>query len=197
MPKLSMACSTAVPKCSLSKYGFQASGVRTTPNADRAETGRLPRFLSSVLNRPSHQVRREWASGERFQPAPTSGQSTGPPRKPPGNLPLSAALGLAESAARMGTGGSSGIRNLGVRPHFSAPVPFPQASISPTHAASQHNKTHVDQRVKPCWKNRPTLKLWRESPESERKSPNIPPPHHQGFWRKARKYTGISKPNQG
>ena len=54
-----------------------------------------------------------------------------------------------------------------------------------------------DHCVKPCWKNRPTLKLWRESPDSERKSPTIPPPHHQGFWRKARKYSGISKPPRG
>jgi hypothetical protein len=81
--------------------------------------------------------------------------------------------------------------------NFPPPVPFPQASISPTHAAPQHRKTHLDQHVKPCWKNRPTLKLWRESPDSERKSPTIPPSHHQGFWRKARKYSGISKPTQG
>ena len=80
---------------------------------------------------------------------------------------------------------------------FPPPVPFPQASISPTHAAPQHNKTHSDQRLKPWWKNRPTLKVWRESPDSERKSPTIPPPHHQGFWRKARKCSGISKPTQG
>ena len=81
--------------------------------------------------------------------------------------------------------------------NFPPPVPFPRAFISPTHAASQHNKTHSDQCVKPCWKNRSTLKLWRESPDSERKSPTIPPLHHQGFWRKARKYSGISKPTLG
>ena len=74
---------------------------------------------------------------------------------------------------------------------------FPQACVLQTHAAPQHNKTDSDQRLKPCWKNRPTLKLWRESPDSERKSPTIPPPHHQGFWRKARKCSGISKPTQG
>jgi hypothetical protein len=80
---------------------------------------------------------------------------------------------------------------------FPPPVPFPQASISPTHAASQHNEISVNQYVKPCWKNRPTLKLWRESPDSERKSLVIPPSHHQGFWQKARKYSGISKPTLG
>jgi hypothetical protein len=77
---------------------------------------------------------------------------------------------------------------------LSTPSSIPQASISPTHAAPQHNKTHSDQRVKPCWKNQPTLKLWRESPDSERESPTIPPLHHQGFWQKARKCSGISKP---
>ncbi len=71
-----------VSKCSLSKYGFRASGVRTRASADRAETGLLPRFLSSVLNRPSQEVRRELASGERFSAVSAPGQSTGLPRKP-------------------------------------------------------------------------------------------------------------------
>jgi hypothetical protein len=86
--------------------------------------------------------------------------------------------------------------NLVAPINFPPPVPFPQAAISPTHAASQHKKTISDQYAKPCWKNQPTLKLWREPPDSERKSPTIPPPHHQGFWQKARKYSGISKPSQ-
>ncbi len=66
----------SVLKFSLSQYGFRASGVRTTANADRAEAGHLPRFLSSVLNRPSQQLRRELASGERFSPVSAPGQST-------------------------------------------------------------------------------------------------------------------------
>jgi hypothetical protein len=73
----------------------------------------------------------------------------------------------------------SGIQQPGS--NFPPPVPFPGASISPTHAAPQHNKIILYQYFKPCWKNRLTLKLWRESPDSERKSPTIPPPHHQGF----------------
>ena len=64
------------------KYGFRASGVRTGASADRAETGLLPRFLSSVLKRPSQEVRRELASGERFSAVSAPGQSTGLPRKP-------------------------------------------------------------------------------------------------------------------
>ena len=67
---------------SLSKYGLWASEMRTTANVDRAATGHLPRFLRSVLNRPSHQVRREMASGERFSELSTTGQSTGLPQKP-------------------------------------------------------------------------------------------------------------------
>ena len=52
---------------------------------------------------------------------------------------------------------------------FPPQVLFPQACISRTHAAPQHDKTNSDHPVKPCWKNRPTLKLWREfSPDSER-----------------------------
>ena len=74
--------SISVTKCSLWKYGFRASGVRTGPSADRAETGLLPRFLSSVLKRPSQEVRRELASGERFSGLAASCQSTGLPQKP-------------------------------------------------------------------------------------------------------------------
>ena len=72
----------SVPKCSLSKYGFRASGVRTGESAHRAETGLLPTFLRSVLKRPSQEVRRELASGERFSGFSGPGQSTGLPRKP-------------------------------------------------------------------------------------------------------------------
>lgn len=103
----------AVPECSLSKYGFQASGVRTTAGADRAEIDLVFWFLSSVLNCPSQEVRRETASGERFSPVSTFRQSTGLPQKPQeicnaarGNLQRSEALGLAESNDRMGTGGA-------------------------------------------------------------------------------------------
>jgi hypothetical protein len=71
-----------VPKCSLSKYGFRASGVRTRASAGGAETGRLPRFLSSVLNRPSQEVWRELATGERYSAVSAPGQSTGLPQKP-------------------------------------------------------------------------------------------------------------------
>ena len=71
-----------VPKCSLSKYGFRASGVRTSASAHRAKTGLLPRFLSSVLKCPSQEVRRELASGERFSGFSGSCQSTGLHRKP-------------------------------------------------------------------------------------------------------------------
>ena len=117
--------------------------------------------------------------------------------KTPGNLRFTAPLEKGKYGVGKPTGAASEIRNLGVQPRFPPPVPLPQASISPTHAAAQHKKTISDQRVKPCWKNRPTLKLWRESPDSERKSPAIPPPHHQGFWRKARKYSGESKPAKG
>jgi hypothetical protein len=42
------------------------------------------------------------------------------------------------------------------------------------------DKTISNQRVKPCWKNRPTLKLWREPGDSEKKRRNIPLEHPQG-----------------
>jgi hypothetical protein len=41
-------------------------------------------------------------------------------------------------------------------------------------------KTISDQRLKPCWKNRPTLKLWREFAGSEKKRRNVAPMRHQG-----------------
>jgi len=55
---------------------IRASGVRTGARTDRAETGLLPRFLSSVLNRPSQEVWRELASGERIPGVFPPGQST-------------------------------------------------------------------------------------------------------------------------
>jgi hypothetical protein len=71
-----------VPKCSLSKYGFRASGVRTGASTDRAETSLLPGFSNFVLKRPSQKVRREWASGKRIPAVSAPGQSTGLSRKP-------------------------------------------------------------------------------------------------------------------
>ena len=55
--------------------------MQTTASIGRAQTGLMPWFLGSVLNRPSQQVRRECASEERFSAACGSGQSTGLPRK--------------------------------------------------------------------------------------------------------------------
>jgi hypothetical protein len=45
-------------------------------------------------------------------------------------------------------------------------------------------KTILDQRVKPCRKNQPTLKLWREFAGSEKKRRNIPLEHPQGRQKK-------------
>jgi hypothetical protein len=45
-------------------------------------------------------------------------------------------------------------------------------------------KTISDQRVKPCWKNQPTLKLWRELGHSEKKRRNVPLEHPQGRQKK-------------
>jgi hypothetical protein len=66
---------------SRSKYGFRASGVRTEASANCAESGLLPRLLSSVLKRPSRAARRELVSGERLSAVSASGQSTGRPPK--------------------------------------------------------------------------------------------------------------------
>lgn len=71
-----------VPVGSRLKYRIRASGMRTRASASRAEIGLFPRFLRSVLNRPSQEVRRELACGERFSAVFGSGQSTGLPRKP-------------------------------------------------------------------------------------------------------------------
>ncbi len=82
-PRTSASCwKISVPECSLPKYGFRASGIRTGVSAERAETGLLPRFLSAVLKRPSQEVRREMAYGERFSAFSAPRQSTGRLRKP-------------------------------------------------------------------------------------------------------------------
>jgi hypothetical protein len=42
----------------------------------------------------------------------------------------------------------------------------------------------ADGYVKPCWKNQPTLKLWRESGDPEKKRQNVPLEHPQGRQKK-------------
>jgi hypothetical protein len=69
-------------------------------------------------------------------------------------------------------------------PHCSLSVPTAPPVHFPTTLHRSTNKTISDQRVKPCWKSRPTLKLWRESGDSEKKHLNIPLEHHQGRQKK-------------
>jgi hypothetical protein len=66
------------------------------------------------------------------------------------------------------------------------PVSAPTASAIhfPTTLHRSINKAISDQRIKPCWKNRPTLKLWREFAVSEKKRRNIPLEHPQGRQKK-------------
>jgi hypothetical protein len=74
--------SRCVLKCSLSKYGFRVSGVRTGASVHRPETGHFSRLLTSVLNRPSQQAQREPAVGERFLSFSRLSRSIGPSQKP-------------------------------------------------------------------------------------------------------------------
>jgi hypothetical protein len=53
-------------------------------------------------------------------------------------------------------------------------------------------KTILDQCVTPCWKNRLTLKLWRDFAGSEKKRRNVAPMHHQSVPEKALFSTAIS-----
>ncbi len=149
------------------------------------------------MNRPSPELRRENGLGATEKPivAFSNPQANAP--KPQETCGSRRYLGRGNMRLENRLEQRVGFESSGFGLNSPPPVPFPKASISPTHAAPQHKKTISDQRVKPCWKNRPTLKLWRETLDSERKSPTIPPPHHQGFWRKARKCSGISKPTQG
>jgi hypothetical protein len=62
----------------------------------------------------------------------------------------------------------------------------------PNHAAPQHEKTILYQCVTPCWKNRLTLKLWRDFAGSEKKRRNVAPMHHQSVPEKALFSTAIS-----
>ena len=84
----------------------------------------------------------------------------------------------------MATGVGGRLQNLGVKPFFQFPVPTAPAVHFPTTLHCSMAKTISDQRIKPCWKNRPTLKLWREFADSERKRRNIPLEHPQGRQKK-------------
>ena len=104
--------------------------------------------------------------------------------KTPGSLPFSAAISKADSKARMGTGQGRRLQNLGVQPLFQFLDPTAPPVHLPTTLHRSIDKTISDQRVKPYWKNRPTLKLWREFGDSERKCRNIPLEHPQGRQKK-------------
>jgi hypothetical protein len=84
----------------------------------------------------------------------------------------------------MGTGQGCRLQNLGVQPFFQFPAPTAPPVHFPTTLHRSTAKTISDQSVKPCWKNRPTLKLWREFADSERKRRNIPLKHPQGRQKK-------------
>jgi hypothetical protein len=68
--------------------------------------------------------------------------------------------------------------------NFPVSAPTAPPVHSPTTLHRSINKTISDQHVKPCWKNRPTLKLWREFADSEKKRRNIPLEHPQGRQKK-------------
>ena len=93
-----------------SNYGLRAGCVRTGASRRFAEAVFVLRLSASVPNRSSQQVRRERAFGKRLYRSLGAGSVNSSAPKTPGNLPLSAAAGLAESTARMGTGGGDGIR---------------------------------------------------------------------------------------
>jgi transposase InsO family protein len=85
---------------------------------------------------------------------------------------------------RMRTHGIEGAVRGKPQPHFSVSAPTAPSVHFPTMLHRSIAKTISDQCVKPCWKNRPTLKLWREFVDSERKRRNVPLEHHQGHQKK-------------
>jgi hypothetical protein len=73
---------TPRPYVSLIQYGSQAGLLLTTPHFRHTKFKPFQQLTASVLNRPSQQVRRELALGERFSGFSRPGRSTGPPQKP-------------------------------------------------------------------------------------------------------------------
>ena len=67
---------------------------------------------------------------------------------------------------------------------FSLTLPVSAPTTPPVHSPTTLQrsiaKTILDQRVKPGWKNPPTLKLWGEFAVLERKRRDIPLEHPQG-----------------
>ncbi len=111
-----------------------------------------------------------------------------PDPKTPENPPLSAAVGLAESAARMETGGAAEIRmdgttpanGLGPQPRFSVLCPFGRAMGLRNLDEVGSGKAYRKQGVRSCWRNQPTLKVRRVSDLRERKTALVAPVRHQG-----------------
>ena len=94
----------------LTQYGSQASLLLTTPHFRHIIFQPFQQLKTSVLNRPSQQVRRELALGEQFSGFSRLGQSTGLSQKTPGILPSSGGIGRAERADHFKSGGWGGIR---------------------------------------------------------------------------------------
>ncbi len=83
-----------------------------------------------------------------------------------------------------GTPGKETSKTSGFSPAFPFSAPTAPPVHFPTTLHRSITKTISDQRVKPCWKNRPTLKLRREFAASERKRRNVPLEHPQGRQKK-------------
>jgi hypothetical protein len=75
-------CHTGRTTGSIFKYGFRASTIRTTPHLRHTIIQLSQQLKTSVLNRPSQQVRRELAVGERFSRFSRLGRSIGASQKP-------------------------------------------------------------------------------------------------------------------
>jgi len=79
---------------------------------------------------------------------------------------------------------AAGSKTSGFSPLFPFPAPTAPPVHFPTTLHCSIAKTISDQRVKPCWKNRPTLKPWREFADSEKKHRNVPLERPQGRQKK-------------
>jgi hypothetical protein len=88
------------------------------------------------------------------------------------------------SGRRFGWTVEAAPKNLVVPDQLSLFSPTAPPVHFPTTLYRIIDKTILDQHVKPCWKNRPTLKLWREFAASERKRGNVPHEHPQARQKK-------------
>ena len=112
------------------QYGCQASLLLTKPHFRHTKFELFQRLKTSVLNRPSQQVRRESAPREQFSGSSRLGRSTGKPRKSQESCQTAEGADRRRERITLKLAKAVVSKTSGFSPFFSFQPPPPHQSIS-------------------------------------------------------------------